>query len=79
MANHYTALLTHSPSSHSLFLTAVPGQTPPLLLNNMCRWPFVLQAAGRLLVHTFSPRELRGGEMERQTRFRRWGSVILIL
>lgn len=46
----------------SLFLTAMPGQTPLLLLNNMCRCPFVLQAAGHLLVHTFSQRELRGVE-----------------
>lgn len=62
MANHYTALLTHSPPiTHSL-KTAVPGQTPLLLLNNMCRRPFVSQAAGRLLVHTFSPTELRGRE-----------------
>lgn len=59
MANHYT-LLTHSPPRTHSFLTAVPGQTPLPLLNNMCRWPFVLQAAGRLLVHTFSQRELRG-------------------
>lgn len=52
--------------SHSLFLTAVPGQTPLPLLNNMCRWPFVLQAAGHLLVHTFSQRELRRTKSDRR-------------
>lgn len=52
--------------SLSLFLTAMPGQTPLLLLNNMCRWPFVLEAAGCLLVHTFSQRASTG-EKERET------------
>lgn len=46
--------------SLSLFLTAMLGQTPLLLLNNMCRWPFVLEAAGCLLVHTFSQRVSTG-------------------
>lgn len=82
MANHYPALLTHSHPSHSVFLTAVPGQTPPLLLNNMCRLPFVLQAAGRLLFHTFSPGELKGkareGERALDT-FETLESVILIV
>lgn len=47
----------------SLFLTAMAGQTPLRLLNNMCRWPFVLEAAGCLLVHTFS----QGASQERKS------------
>lgn len=62
MAAHYriTQLLS---LSHSFFLTVVVSGSPPLILyNKRGRCPLVLQAAERLLVHTFSLTELRRGE-----------------